>query len=80
MSDGKIEIIEGHLLSEDGVAPVMLSAHTMRESPFGIPAIQYTPLDMPQVRNGDMLTFQHAILFCTCGGLEGACGCERMDS
>jgi len=42
--------------------------------------VSMSPLDMPQVRNGDMLTFQHAILFCTCGGLEGACGCERMDS
>jgi hypothetical protein len=74
----KIEIIEGHLLNEDGVTPVTMAAHLgVDPLRLGRPGIQYTPMDMPPVRDGDMLTFRHAIMLCgRCGGYEGMCGCE----
>ena len=76
--DGKIDLIEGHMLSEDGVAPVLLSAHTSRNAlDLGYPGIVYTPLEMPPMSNGDMLTFRHTVLLCSrCGRLEGICECE----
>lgn len=73
---GKIELIEGMLLSTDGVGPVTVSAHTAPD-PIGLgPGILYQPLDMSAMGNGDVLTFSHAISLCgTCGRPEGICEC-----
>lgn len=74
----KLEIIEGHVLSEDGVAAIPIGVHTTPDAMgLGYPGIVYHPLE--NVRNGDMLTFSHAILLCHCGGIQGACGCEDSE-
>lgn len=74
----RLELIQGTLLSENGVTSVTLSAQSgVDPLRIGRPGIMYTPLDLPAVRNGDVLTFRHAIVLCgICGGMEGACGCQ----
>jgi hypothetical protein len=77
MSDGKIEIVEGVLLNEDGVGPFPISAHTTPNA-FGFagPGIVYSPLG--EVRNGDMVQFTHTIHLCgRCGRPEGICECQE---
>lgn len=74
----KIDLVEGTLLSEDGVTPVTVAAHVgVDPLRIGWPGIAYTPLDMPAVRDGDVLTFRHTYLLCgRCGTLETECRCN----
>lgn len=74
----KLDLLQGHVFNEDGVTPVTVAAE-VGVDPLGLGrrGIVYTPMNMPDMRNGDMLTFTHAVILCpVCGRLEGDCGCH----